>query len=112
MTDRELDAWIAEHIMGLEPWPEQRFSEKAFRAPALLPGQEAKPCTCPVYSLDLNSALKVVEKLTERPGVEFDLITHKGLWAACFHGLGESLYAEAKRPALAICLAAKQAVEA
>lgn len=88
MVGRKLDAWIATHITGLDP----EFS--------------------PLYSLELRAAFEIVAKLLERPGVEFDLITHKGLWAACFHGLGESLYAEAKRPALAICLAAKQAVEA
>lgn len=59
----ELDALIAEKVMGLEPWPIQIFSQKAFTAPRLHPGQFARPCESPSYSTDIAAAWKVVEKV-------------------------------------------------
>lgn len=62
---RELDALVAEKVMGLEPWPEQdsRWECKAFRAPIIPQGVEPKPCAPPNYSTGIAAAWEVVEKL-------------------------------------------------
>lgn len=99
MDLRAIDALVAEHVMGYEPWPEQRFNERAFKAPMVLPHQTPKPCEAPHYSTDIASAWKVVESLYE---FEF-IIEQKGTgWKAHF----DSSWAGAETAPLAICLAA------
>lgn len=62
---RELDALVAEHVMGLEPWPEQlpSWKCKAFKAKHVPHGQKAKPCIPPEYSTNIAAAWKVIEKI-------------------------------------------------
>lgn len=57
---RELDALVAEKVMGLEPWPGR---PGAFRAPIVPPKVESKPCDPPPYSTDIAAAWEVVGRL-------------------------------------------------
>lgn len=113
---RELDALIAEKVMGLEPWPEQRFNERAFKAPIVPFGQEPKPCSCPNYSTDIAAAWQVVGRLDG----QWTLDGHEGIgWTAKFYSSTGGLDAvvvrvESRAPTAphAICLAALKAVGA
>lgn len=62
---RELDALIAEKVMGLQPWPVQEFSERVFRAALVPQGHDPLPCSCPKYSSDIAAAWDVVERLRD-----------------------------------------------
>ncbi len=119
---RELDALIAEKVMGIEPWPIQNpcWGVKAFKAKFVPYGQEAKPCEAPSYSTDIAAAWKVVEKLQEyNPFWEedgwlsFQLSPAVGVnskeWYANFGDSTTGAYG--KTAPHAICLAALEAVQ-
>jgi len=78
---RELDALVAEKVMGLEPWPEQdpRWQCKAFKAKIIPYGQEAKPCLPPEYSTDIAAAWEVMEKFKDR-GLEVGWDKYREKW--------------------------------
>lgn len=101
-----IDSMIAEHVMGLEPWPGK---PGAFRAPVVLPHQEAKPCEPPAYSTDIAAAWQIVEKLKLAVGPSDSGLV--GWWAARnTPSLPMSPLAAADTAPMAICLAALKVV--
>lgn len=97
---RELDALIAEKVMGLEPWPEQ---------------QEAKPCSCPSYSTDIAAAWQIVKKFEREASI---CSCPYGGWQASFIWLDSNPYSNeclewsyGETAPHAICLAALKAIE-
>lgn len=112
---RELDALIAEMVMGFEPWPVQdpMWECKAFKARYVPYGQAAKPCEPPAYSTDIAAAWKVVEKvLFPSRMFDFEIWNTNGVrdWGASFNvGCGVVKAAGESAPH-AICLAALKAV--
>lgn len=112
---RELDALVAERVMGLEPWPEQdpRWGVKAFKAKFVPYGQEPKPCEAPSYSTDIAAAWEVVEKF--QACARFERVFENGKqtgWWCELAGNGDdfqSSSAVAETLPLSICLAALKA---
>jgi hypothetical protein len=132
--DRDLDKWIAEHVMG---WVRKtvrlgRSTDTGnvfFEAEALVFGdklhaleQHLLPYNVgglPHYSSDIAAAWQVVEKLREH-NLTFDLRISPGtMWVVWITKLilipfkEDKTLAEAKAdtPSMAICLAAKKALE-
>ncbi len=103
---RELDALIAEKVMGLEPWPEQdpRWKYKAFKAPIVPYGVEPKPCAPPEYSTSIEAAWEVVEHID----LFFKLNKVHATYRSAFGNLSGSIGETAPH---AICLAALKTVE-
>lgn len=111
---RELDALVAEKVMGLEPWPGR---PGAFKAKVVPRGREPKPCLPPSYSTDIAAAWEVVGKLNrwhfeltrlaDLCGWEYRC-TMKSAWPGVSgeHAIGTS---EISAPH-AICLSAMKAV--
>jgi hypothetical protein len=108
---RELDALIAEKVMGIEPWPGR---PGVFRAPIVPPGVEPKPCLPPEYSTDIAAAWKLVEKFT-REEVKIDIRnshSNKAQWTVIIAKSPKDAWdlTQADTAPLAICLAALKAV--
>lgn len=100
-ASRELDALVAEKVMGLEPWPGKAG---CFKAPIVLHYQTPKPCLPPEYSTDIAAAWQVVEKMQETCEVS---IEQKGTgWKVYF----DAEWRGAETVPHAICLAALEAV--
>ncbi len=59
---QELDALIAEKVMGFKRW---EGVPNAFHAKVVLPYQTAEPCEPPHYSTDIASSWQVAEKVWE-----------------------------------------------
>lgn len=125
MTDRELDALIAEKVMGLKLCASAM--DKPLRAMGASPAPmveyplkiHGKPCgTIPGelghYSTDIYEAWRVVEKMRQEPeGWEVVVESSIGKWRAEFYpgpekDAGESGWVETAPRA--ICLAALRAV--
>lgn len=60
MDLRKIDALVAEHVIGLEPWPNRPGT---FSAPLVPFGQVPKPCTAPEYSTDIAAAWDLIPKI-------------------------------------------------
>lgn len=118
-SGRELDALIAEKVMGLIPWPEQdpKWECKAFTAPVIFGYQTLKPCIPPNYSTDIGVAWQVIDKIQEIAYpvcIEFNsdkwhcagyLKNHDSTGAVA-NPLTRYFSFSAETPAHAICLAA------
>ena len=112
MTNKELDQWIAENVMGLVVRVDVGWSGKADWEPT---SRGAKH-----YTEDLSPAFEVVEKMRER-GYSFDLLYEQRYkyWSAAFimreemkgFGCEWCEFGDADTPSMAICLAAKKAIE-
>ena len=100
---RELDAMIAEKVMGVEVnWREIRRTEAAG-------GNYRELVGTPRYSTDIAAAWEVVTRFAnERYYVRLELDADGVWWAQ----IGSAEDAPAKSPPLAICLAALKAMEA
>lgn len=101
----DLDALIAEKVMGLEPWPGQdpRCLTKTFKARFVPHGQDPKPCAPPEYSTDIAAAWEVVEHMKSKGfylSLRFDTA-----WLASFEENG-SVSGDADNVPEAICQAA------
>jgi hypothetical protein len=131
--NRELDTWIAEHVMG---WKRIRYVDSGnvwLASPGVvkLTENEGSAFVCdgdqkgqadhvPHYSLDISAAFEVVEKMREKGWTEFTLNRfddHGGKWQAIFtrytvpiYGPDDTTSPDCDTPALAICLAAQQAL--
>ena len=103
MTDRELDAQVAEKVMGWEPYEGQ---ERTWA----LPGGEVLGLWIP--SIDIADAFEVVEKMRGKSLNLFTLAACMGSqqWSAYVHG-GDG-WIQANTAPRAICIAALAAVEA
>ena len=137
---RELDAMIAERVMGLTP---DRFdpvcivrrhtTDEAEYDRILGWGGWCYTCRKPIsetakvpphYSTDIAAAFQVVEAMRAKLPVFFELrwsgsITHsadkvesQGHWVARFADMGGQAFVAADTPAEAICLAALKALDA
>lgn len=98
---KEIDALIAEWIIGLEPWPGVTGS---FRAPIIGPYQTPVPCLPPSFSTDLSQAWGVIEKMqsedwfwTISPHEPFSYIVYMG------RDLGSSVWSIDISLPMAIC---------
>jgi hypothetical protein len=107
----ELRRWVHENVMG------KKWEECPHTKPLVF-------CACPEYPYyDTNEkdAFKVVAKMRERGFEDFTLnqfSDHGGKWQAIFTRAGIPLYGDedfvspdCDTPALAICLAARSAIE-
>lgn len=110
MTDRELDALVAEKVMG---WRIERYMTNPPKPTGMgMPPDSTTIAEIPAYSTDIAAAWEVVEKMraqgfdnqfswrADRPG-------HRSRPFACF---GRNGSAEADTLQKAICLAALKAV--
>jgi hypothetical protein len=96
---RELDAWLAEHVMGVD---------RSWCHP-----QESHEHSVSRYSSDWAAAGELVEKM-QAHGWAFVLDNMKGVlgnWEATFEK-SSGYAAESDTAPMAICLAAKKALEA
>jgi len=120
MTDRELDALVAEHVMGWTDVHHDTESEEWFGTPI------GTNCAFPIpdHSGRISSAWRVVEKMQENTANDDHLqIRHRGhgIYLACFAPLPEMHWlpdnpppqaVQALTAPRAICLAALKAVSA
>lgn len=103
LSELEINAAVAEKIMGVEPWPGR---PGAFRARYVPTGQEAKPCLPPDYATDIRCAWTVAEKLIQ-DGWEFSLfMSGQDYDLGLYKGLSRKIHVQAASVPLAICLAA------
>jgi hypothetical protein len=133
MTDtagREMDAWIAEHVMGWEWWRSRHTGRRCLYAPGkneewmqeLATGDEPlvadwKMISIPRFSADIAAAFEVVEKIkdTFAKGEGFELWWNPSekFWEVCL----EQDYDSCKKTVtadtapLAICRAAREAMK-
>ena len=120
-TGRELDALVAEKVMGLE-----RREWKPYAAPEGWFPKDAPSCNwrdendrfhdpegyeshLPLYSFDIAAAWEVVGSSACEYGHKFSLEYEHDVWYACVSGMYE---AQADTAPLAICRAALKAVGA
>jgi hypothetical protein len=115
--NRELDCYLAEHVMGWR-WGEEFISFAAGSRKVLLPPKDSRfgGKVIPGYSTDERLAFReVVAKMVEWfPDLEFTLnmwATGPQKWEAIFTVGNDDFQAYADTPALAICLAARAAIE-
>lgn len=116
---RELDALIAEKVMGWPPKP-AHAGWQGDVVPSLAdpkwvqagPDRGWEMVFLPNYSTDIAAAWKVVEKMRETPKPFFSLAWYiSGRWGAAFLGHDDGTDAEmADTAPHAICLAALRAV--
>jgi hypothetical protein len=118
---RELDALVAEKVMGLTAGG---VVKRTFRDPVTgVPTYATTHNSTPQYSTDIAAAWKIVEKLSGEyyDGIEFTLIqdksaNYKHVWWAGFGRelhpieLGPSKWRRGDTAPYAICLAALQSV--
>jgi hypothetical protein len=107
---RELDALIAEKVMGLTPLRQDVMGQTIFLDDV---GCE---CFCACYSTQIADAWLVVEKMMPDGDGEIELEWDQFVWKCEFgwHGIEgrcKGCYAEAPTAPLAICLAALKAVD-
>lgn len=122
MDNREIDALVAEKVMGLIPcdkWTPINLGSAG--GPALLKNCQHDNCYpatrlndwvggCPEYSTDIAAAWQVVERFTQKWKYVFKLQNHYSFnfdtYEATLNGYGGS----ANTAPMAICLAALKAV--
>ena len=110
---RELDALVAEKVMGLEVYkttnPKARRMFSGTETFFMVKGTRRE---VPRYSINIAAAWEVVKHLRDKPGLlpftmsDHDPLTHGLRWSASFQQLDS--YGET--PQLAICFAALNAV--
>jgi hypothetical protein len=107
---RDLDALVAEKVMGHEVHRDVRWRE-----PAILgPGQRIANTPMPRYSTDIAAAWAVIQKLMETHFMYSLNASHEsGHWCVFYPASGSPVEGEyADTAPLAICRAALAAVEA
>ena len=97
---RELDALIAEKVMGLEP-------VNALKEWWWTDAQHKQEIRLPHHSTHIYDAFEVVEKIKNNDTENFELEWFAGQWRASFYGLR---WTRAETAPLAICLAALAAL--
>lgn len=107
---RELDALIAEKIMGWTEVTNKRHADGSWSG-VRHDWQSPVVDDVPHYSTKIKSAWKVVEKM--RSNYELDLSDHILFWTARFTKMKDTipLVTEAPTAAHAICLAALKVIE-
>lgn len=104
---RELDALVAEKVMGWDLVPTRHLVRlRYFRQPGTDSRAARERCYLPRYSEDIAAAWGVVEKLS---GYERKLEECSEGWCFTFEA-GEEFWGQADTAPLAICLAALKAV--
>lgn len=105
---RELDAWIAEHVMGLKNVRDNGIGSKFHGPPS---SEIGLPAVVPHYSTDIAAAWEVVEKMDHymvtvwRPNMKIERFQ-------CVLSMDSKVSdAYATTAPMAICLAAKKALE-
>ena len=108
MTNKELDKWVGEHIFG---W---RFNPKS---PDFYKYEKRQKGWCYIldkpFSDDISLAFRVVETMREK-GYEFTIrsLSDPNRWECWIEqGFDYEEYVEHKDLSMAICLAAKKAIE-
>ena len=105
MDNRDLDNWIATHIMGPPKWEESASSHSL---------RVELNYSVPRYTESISDAFQVVGKMKDK-GFDFYLHYRDATkdWWACFGKIENAViyFEEGQNKELIICLAAKKAVE-
>jgi hypothetical protein len=127
-ASRELDAWIAEHVMGWSDFWEGEGYVMGYPPNEQAMGIDGERAPVPPYSTDIAAAWQVVERMTARMGYDdphFDWVgplfkpehrylTEEGYplgttcWFVRVEDRGFIHHVCADTPELAICLAARE----
>jgi hypothetical protein len=104
MTNREIDALVAENVMGWILIPREKLG---WGIPPGRPHLVDEVKEIPHYSTDIAAAWEVVEKMTENPEPHFELSKDRAGWHAGFDPDRpfKRVTAKATTAPLAICLA-------